>query len=149
MDNRSYKKQNVLETIRIVDFSQWENLIHRTNTKEMNAPLVFTTTCTYNLYIQPRKIKKLTNKHWPIIQSNPLLSNMFLKPQLVAFKKAQNIKEKLIRAKLTKDTQQVPVSKNLLPDNDDSGYQEDHDETLAILVSLLNEQKSPGEHIGI
>ena len=71
---------------------------------------------------------------------------MFPKPPLVAFKKVQNITEKLFRAKLTKDTQ---LSKNLLPDNDDSGYQEDHDETLAILVSLLNEQKSPGEHIGI
>ena len=65
----------------------------------------------------------------------------FSEAQLIAFKKARNIKEKLIRAKLTKDTQQV--SKNLLPDNDDSGYLEDHDKTLDTLVSLLNEQKSP------
>ena len=65
---------------------------------------------------------------------------MFPKPPLVAFKKVQNITEKLFRAKLTKDTQ---LSKILLPDNDDSGYQEDHDETLDILVSLFKEQKSP------
>ena len=55
--DRGYKKQKVLEIIRKIDFSQWENMIHKTtNKKGMKAPLVCTT--TYNLYIKPREIKK-------------------------------------------------------------------------------------------
>ena len=78
----------------------------------MKAPLAFTT--AYNPYIQPREIKKFTNKHWPKIQKQAIAIGNVSRAPSSCFQKGTKYQGKLIRAKLTKDTQ---VSKNLLPDN--------------------------------
>ena len=104
-------------------------MLHPPKHKTPKAPLVFTT--TYNPFMGKGHFKNILLRHRPIIQSNPTLAKIFPKPPLVAFKKAQNIREKLIRAKLT------------LPESNDSGFSEELDNTLNILVSLLHEQNMP------
>ena len=79
-------------------------------------------------------MRQAVNKHWHYIQSNETLRKIFPNPPLIAFKKAKNIREMIVRAKLP-NTQPTPVL-------DDSGFHEP-DETLDILVSLLQEQLTP------
>ena len=62
----------------------------------------------------------------------------------IALKKDQNIREKLIRAKLNQspiDFIPLPTAPPIPNDSsDDSGFGKGHDETLEILISLLEEQ---------
>ena len=62
----------------------------------------------------------------------------------IAFKKDQNIREKLIRAKLNQSPIDFISTQQLSPipddSSDDSGFGKGHDETLEILISLLEEQ---------
>ena len=84
-------------------------------------------------------MKQAINKHWHLIQQNPQLLEIFPKQPFVAFRKAQNIREKLIRAKLT-NTDPNKSTKIITPNPRDSVFFEEPDETLNIFLSLLEEQ---------
>ena len=103
----------------------------------MEAPLVFST--TYNPFVNHKDVKQAIDKHWHLIQQNPQLSEIFPRQPFVAFRKAQNIREKLIRAKLT-STDPNRSTEIITPHSYDSGFFEEPDETLHILLSLLEEQ---------
>ena len=126
---RGYTQTEINNGTHNVSLTNRTKLIHNLpkGKQNMEAPLVFST--TYNPFVNHKDVKQAINKHWHLIQQNPQLSEIFPKQPFVAFRKAQNIREKLIRAKLTST-----------PHSHDSGFFEEPDETLDILLSLLEEQ---------
>ena len=101
-------------------------------------PPIFVT--TYNPAINHRDLHRALNKHWFLIEGNKQLTEKFPKPPIIAFRRDQNIRENLVRAKLP----QLNPNSNSLPK--DSGFFEEtleQDETLNILLSLLEEQTVP------
>ena len=136
---RGYTPTEIRETTQKVEHQNRMHLIRKMDGNETKAiPTVFTT--TYNPSINHGDLKKAVNKHWHLIQRNPILGKIFPKPPMIAFKKAQNIKEKLVRAKLSNPTDRTNEGPTPIPV--DSGFDEP-DETLNILFSLLEEQLSP------
>ena len=103
--------------------------------------LVFTT--TYNPCINHSDLNRAIND-LPLIQRNETLRRIFPNPPFIAFKKDQNIREKLIRAKFNQSLIDFISTQQLSPipdySSDDSGFGKGHDETLEILISLLEEQ---------
>ena len=63
-----------------------------------NVSLTNRTKLIHNL---PQGKQRCETSNWHLIQQNPQLSEIFPKQPFFAFRKAQNIREKLIRAKLT------------------------------------------------
>ena len=99
----------------------------------MVRPLVYST--TYNPAVNHRDLRRALDRHWQHIQSNDKLREIFPNPPLIAYKKAKNIQETIVRAKLP-EAKQSPVQ-------EDSGFIDDEpDETLEILLSLLEEQNT-------
>ena len=88
----------------------------------------------YTPRVNHKDVKKAVYKNWHLIQQNQLLSEIFPKPPLVAFRKAKNIRERIIRAKLNiKDTDVPNKQPNDNPINSDPN--EETDPTLNILLS--------------
>ena len=121
-----------------VSHNDRSNMIHKWENKPKNkTPLVFTT--TYNPCINHGDLNQAINKHWPLIQCNETLSRIFPNPPFIAYKKDQNIREKLIRAKLN----QSPIdssSQQLDHIPNDSGFVDAPVDALDILISLLDEE---------
>ena len=69
-----------------------------------------------------------------MIQRNETLSGIFPDPPFIAYRKDQNIREKLIRAKLNQSPTDS-TSQQLNHTSHDSGFIDDPDDTLDILVS--------------
>ncbi|XP_038051962.1 uncharacterized protein LOC119724781 [Patiria miniata] len=124
---RGYNQADIHKCKQSIDFSQRKSMIHTEQVKtQKELPLVFTT--TYNPHVKHMDIKRALSRHWHLISGNPTLKEVFPKPPLVAYKIAENIKKRLVRAKLshTEDNQ--------------SSTTENEDNTLDILISLLDEQ---------
>ena len=94
-------------------------------------------------FTAPRIIWQLTtviyDEHltgiWRHIPSNDKLREIFPNPPLIAYQKAKNIREIIVWAKLL-EAKQSPVQ-------EDSGFiDEEPDESLEILLSLLEEQNT-------
>ena len=66
-----------------------------------NTPLIFSTEDTDHL--ESKSIKTALTKHWDIIGKDPKLQHIFPTPPLIAFRRAKNLQDKLVRAKLPPD----------------------------------------------
>lgn len=108
------------------------------------TPLVFST--TYNPYINHGDLNKAIKNNWSLIQCHETLSRIFPEPPFIAYRKDQNIREKMVRAKLNQSPiDSSPQKLTLTPQ--ESGFLEDPDETLNILISLLEEQFTSDEDL--
>ena len=136
---RGYTQTEINNGTHNVSLTNRTKLIHNLpqGKQNMEAPLVFLT--TYNPFVNHKDVKQAIYKHWHLIQQNPQLSEIFPKQLFVAFRKKQNIREKLIRAKLT-STDPNRSTEITTSHSHDSGFFEEPDETLNILLSLLEEQ---------
>ena len=128
--NRGYSQQEIELATSKISLEGRTQLVHKPQkgTRTKKLPVVFST--TYNPAVNHRDLKRAICKHWRHIQSNEQLREIFPNPPLIAYRKARNIREMIVRAKLPKQT----------PVPDDSGFVEEPDETLDILLSLLEEQ---------
>ncbi len=134
---RGYNLSEINKITETVSHRERSNLIHKQQEKtESKTPLVFST--TYNPYINQSDLNKSIKQNWSLIRNHETLSGIFPDPPFIAYRKDQNIREKMIRAKLNRSPTD-PTSKQLAPPPDYSGF-EDPDETLNILISLLEEQ---------
>ncbi len=94
--NRGYSHKLFMQTTRSISFTGRPNAL-RNQTRKKNACSVFCT--TYTPHIPPKRIQRLLNKHWHIIERSPHLSTIFpMKPKL-AFTSHKSIKKKLVRAR--------------------------------------------------
>ena len=133
--NRGYSPKEIQLATSKVSLEGRTQLVHKPQrkTRTKKLPVVFST--TYNPAINHGDLKRAIHKHWRHIQGNEQLREIFPNPPLIAYKKAKNIREMIIRAKLPLPSQ-TPVP-------DDSGFVEEPDETLDTLLSLLEEQVTP------
>ena len=133
-----YKASEITTITGKVSHNERSNLIHkRPNKQKSKTPLVLSK--TYNPHINHGDLNQAINKHWSMIQRNEILSGIFPDPPFIAYRKDQNIQEKLIRAKLNQSLTDS-TSQQLNHTSHDSGFIDDPDDTLDILVSLLEEQ---------
>ncbi len=65
--------------------------------EKSEVPLTFVT--NYNPYYK-RDLNEVLTKHWHYVSSVPNLSNLFLRPPVLAYKRNKNISDSLVRAKL-------------------------------------------------
>ena len=79
-----------------------------------------------------------------MIQRNETLPGIFPDPPFIAYRTYQNIREQMIRAKLNQSLTDS-TSQQLSHTSHDSGFIDDPDDTLDILVSLLDEQFTNGQ----
>ena len=70
--------------------------------KPSNPPLVFK--LLYTPHIKTKDLKTCLIKHWQFIEQHPTLSKIFPKPPLIAYKRASNLSDSLIRASFTSET---------------------------------------------
>lgn len=110
---RGYKPDFINKIRKTVSHSDRPNLLAQQHLLVSTIPLVFST--EYTGHMEPKSIKSAPTKHWNIIGKDPKLQQIFSQTPLIAFRRANNIQDKLIKAKLPPD------------------------EDLAILIELANE----------
>ena len=68
--------------------------------KKVNPPLVMVT--TYTPHTRKHDLKSALLKHWNKIESNKALNKLFPNPPLLAYKRARNLADLIVRSKLPK-----------------------------------------------
>ena len=81
--------------------------------KLRNPPLIFK--FTYTPYIKTKDLKQCLLKHWHFIMEHPVLPKIFPNPPLIAYKRANNLSDSLVRASLNSE-----ISSNFLDNLDKS-----------------------------
>ena len=100
---RGYDRPQVNEITSKVKFEDRDKYLNnskesRPNMNKKNIPLVLVT--TYTPYIKTQDLKKVLLNHWHKIEQNPTLNALFPKPPLLAFKRAKNLADTLVKSKL-------------------------------------------------
>jgi len=92
---REYRERPINEAIqRVLNMDREEALKYRQ--KEENKRTIFVT--TYNPALP--SVSKILQKHWRVMIQDPYLKKVFPQPPMVAFRRAKNLKDHLIRAKI-------------------------------------------------
>ena len=101
---RGYKLDFINNIRKLVSHSDRPNLLKQSKpepNKPYKPPLVFST--EYTGHLESRSIKTALTEHWNIIGKDPKLQHIFPTPPLIAFRRAKNLQDKLVRAKLPPD----------------------------------------------
>ena len=93
---RGYTKDEFEEASKEVFFTNRETYIAEKVHSE-TIPLVFKQ--PYFPHISGKHIKNAILKHWDIIRDHDVLSNIFNKPPILAFKRTKNLSDSLVRAR--------------------------------------------------
>ena len=99
--NRGYKPKLINDIRKTVSHEKRPDYLKQKPIKNDKYPLVFIT--EYTGHLQSKTLKTALTKHWGIIQKNARLNQIFPTPPLIAFKRANNIQDKLVKAKLPPD----------------------------------------------
>ena len=93
--SREYRKNSVEDAIsRVLNLSRKESL--KKVEKRNNERPVFV--LTYNPALP--SVSHVLKKHWRVMMSDPYLKKVFPQPPMVAFRRTQNLRKKLIKAKV-------------------------------------------------
>ena len=99
---RNYSRTEVNKITEPISHANRVDYINKTNEqskgKYTSIPLVFVT--TYTPHIITQDLKNILLNHWDKINSNPDLKKLFPNAPLLAFKRAKNISDILVRSKL-------------------------------------------------
>jgi hypothetical protein len=99
--DRGYKRDFIDNIRKTVSHTERTTYLQKKQKNEVKFPLVFST--EYTGHIETRTLKHALMKHWHIIQEDRKLSNIFTESPITAFRRAKNIQDTLVRAKLPKD----------------------------------------------
>ena len=92
---REYRERSVDEAIqRVLKMNREEALQYKPK-KENNRTI---SVLTYNPALP--SVSKILQKHWRVMTQDPYLKEVFPQPPMVAFRRAKNLKDHLIRAKI-------------------------------------------------
>ncbi len=114
---RGYTEDFVSAIQHTISYQNRNTILRNTGTKseldKNNIPLVFTT--TYTGHLTPKDIKTALLKNWHLIENNPELNQTFKEPPLIAFRRATNIQDKIIKSKLP-ENENIEILMDLLED---------------------------------
>ena len=103
---RGYKDKTILKQLREIKFSDRHQALRR-SARRNERPLTFVTRYTD----KSREIRDIIMKHWKVMQQQPRLRTIFSEEPIVAFRKNQSLRNKLVSARLkpsTEDTGEDP-----------------------------------------
>ena len=93
--SREYRKKSIEDSIqRVLNMDRNEALKYKP--KQQNDRTIFV--LTYNPALP--SVSKILQKHWRVMVGDPYLKEVFPRPPMVAFRRAKNLKDHLIRAKI-------------------------------------------------
>ena len=99
---RNYSDNYVSNIVSEINFE--ERISHLSpKPKDSSPPLVFK--FMYSPHIKTKDLKRCLLKHWHYITEHPTLKNLFPKPPLIAYKRATNLSDSLIRANFISETE--------------------------------------------
>ncbi|PIK37099.1 hypothetical protein BSL78_26069 [Apostichopus japonicus] len=93
---RNYKKEEIATATKGIKFENRRQYL-TTNPKQKEPPLVFK--LTYTPHIKTTHLKKALLKHWHLISQHAELSKLFPKEPILAYKRAQNLKDLLVNSR--------------------------------------------------
>jgi hypothetical protein len=106
---RGYTKTEILSASSRVDFNNRPAYIAE-KLKDNTIPLVFKT--QYYPQISSKHIKNAITKHWNIVSDNNILKHIFPAIPIIAYSRAENLSDELVRARLHKsedtDIERIP-----------------------------------------
>ena len=95
MISRNYRRKSIDDAIsRVLKISR-EEALKKVEKKENKRPVFV---ISYNPALP--SVSHILQKHWRVMVTDPYLKKVFPKPPMVAFRRAQNLKQKLVRAKV-------------------------------------------------
>ena len=92
---RGYKQTEIEQEIKDIRFSSRQTSLTKTTKPKQNKTVFITQFCD-----DTQRIKQILYKHWKPIQKDPFLRAIFPTPPTIAFRTSQNLRKKLVRAKL-------------------------------------------------
>ena len=98
---RGYKKEFINKIRSTVSHAERPNYLKTKQTEEMKFPLVFSTKFTGHL--ESYTLKQTLLKYWNHIENDRKLNTIFPKSPIIAFQRANNIQDNLVKAKLPPD----------------------------------------------
>ena len=93
--SRSYRARSVEDAIQKIMKIPRETALKKVDRKENERPVFI---ITYNPALP--SVAKIVNKHWKVMTADPYLKELFPDPPMVAYGRAKNLKEKLVRARV-------------------------------------------------
>ena len=100
--DRNYSRTEVDKITEQISHANRVEYINKTNEqsrgKNTSIPLVFVT--TYTPHIRTHDLKNILLNNWDKINSNPDLKKLFPNAPILAYKRAKNISDILVRSKL-------------------------------------------------
>ena len=97
---RNYTGQEFDRAIKGVSYKERSNLL-LPKLREENVPLVFKT--TFTPHIKTKELKETLLRHWHLISDDPNLCQIFPKPPVLAYKRARNLKDYLVKSRFKSD----------------------------------------------
>ena len=110
--DRGYTTVEITKATKEVVFSNRDGYIAE-KLHDDTIPLVFK--IQYYPHISSKHIKEALSKHWDIISDNPTIKHIFPKIPIIAYSRAKNLKDNLVRAKLTTSENQEPENIYKIP----------------------------------
>ena len=95
LKQRGYNRQEISQELDKVQFNQRPNTLLRTQRNKCTDLVFVTDYCD-----QINWIKRVINKHWKPVLTNPYLKNILPNKPIVALRTAPSLRNKLVRAKL-------------------------------------------------
>ena len=104
---RGYNHDNVTEITSQISHKNRGKYVNKTNINDVkptgninNIPLVFVT--TFTPHTRKSDLKNVLSKHWHKIENTGILHQLFPQKPLLAYKRAKNISDQIVRSKLPK-----------------------------------------------
>ncbi|XP_072046859.1 uncharacterized protein [Amphiura filiformis] len=97
LSTRGYSEAELLKAGSSINFED-RHLFLEEKPKSREIPLVFKT--KYAPHFAGKRIKQAIQKHWNIISNNQKLKIIFPKPPMIAYSRAENLRDSLVKAKL-------------------------------------------------
>ena len=100
-----YKSEHIEKIRNTVSHTDRPNLLNpksNRNDSDKSYPLIVFST-EYTSHLEPQTIKTALTKYWGKIENNTTLKAIFPKPPLIAFRRAKNVQDTIVRAKLPPD----------------------------------------------
>ena len=93
---RNYGKEEIATAIKGINYKNRTQYL-TTTPKQKVPPLVFK--LIYTPHIKTQHLKKALLKHWHLISEHPKLSELFPNEPILAYKRAQNLKDLLVKSR--------------------------------------------------
>lgn len=143
LENRGYNKHSIKKITNGVNHDLRYRYLYSSKPPTKNIPLVFVT--HYAPQIHTTDLKSAFQKHWHFIEDQPTLVKLFPEPPILAFKRAKNIRDMIVKSKLpvSVDDSHTTVNKRSKKSSEVSSEDQipmdaNDIELIEILASLMN-----------